>query len=381
MKVVGISTVPYEYELTRSIGDVNLPGGVRHAAELAVFVETDEEGLTGTTIGAFEAAGAIQRLEPLLIGEDPRAVTSLWERMSSMGFKAGLAGPIKLAISALDCALWDLRAKAHGVPLWKELGGSRSTVPAYASGLDTPLSDSELVDYYRGMAARGISAGKLKVGRDRDDDLRRLALMAEALASGGSRPSLMVDANEFWTPKQAVQRIAELERSFELTWVEEPVRRWDASGLRRVSDAIRAPVATGENLNAVNEYVPLVTAGAVDVVQFGARTGGITGSLHVAELAYAFDLPVSLMNCPGRFTAHLAAALPHHTMMEVLDVGRDAVLAGQPALRDGLIHLGDVPGAGIVFDSERLEAHRIERPSHATLGSTYGRAPDAGLVG
>jgi L-alanine-DL-glutamate epimerase-like enolase superfamily enzyme len=381
MKIVGISTVPYEYELTRSIGDVNLPGGVRHSADLAVFVETDEEGLTGTTIGAFEAAEAIRRLEPLLVGEDPRAVTALWERMLAVAFKAGLAGPIRLAVAAIDCALWDVRAKAHGIPLWKELGGSTSTVPAYASGLDTPLSDSELVDYYRRMAELGVSTGKLKIGRDRDDDLRRLGLMADALGSRGTRPSVMVDANEFWTPKQAIQRLTEIERSFELVWAEEPVRRWDVSGLRRVSDAIRAPVATGENLNAVNEYVPLIAAGAVDVVQFGARTGGITGSLHIAELAYAFDLPVSLMNCPGRFAAHLAAALPHHTRMEVLDAGRDAALVDQPPVRDGLIRLGDEPGAGVVFDPDRLAAHRIETPRGPNLASTYRRAPDAGLVG
>ena len=380
MKIVAITTVPYEYEYTRPIGDVNLPDGVTRGADLAVFVETDEE-VAGTTIGAFEAAAAIRGLEPLLVGEDPRSVRSLWQRMVSVGFKAGVAGPIRLAVAAIDCALWDLRAKANGVPLWKELGGASSTVPAYASGLDTPLADGELVDYYRAMAAQGVSAGKLKIGRDRDDDLRRLGLMADALASGGERPALMVDANEFWTPKQAVQRIAELERSYELAWVEEPVRRWDASGLRRVSAAIRAPVATGENLNAVNEYVPLVAAGAVDVVQFGARTAGITGALQVAELAYAFDLPVSLMNCPGRFVAHVAAALPHHTRMEVLAAGRDAVLVGQPPVRDGMIHLGDEPGSGVVFDPERLAAHRIETPSGPTLASTYRRAHDAGLVG
>jgi len=380
MQIVGIQTVPYGYELTRPIGDVNLPEGVTHGADLAVFVETDE-GLTGATIGAFEAAAAIHRLEPLLVGEDPRAVRSLWQRMVTLGFKAGVAGHIRLAIAAIDCALWDLRAKANTVPLWKELGASTSAVPAYASGLDTPLDDVQLVEYYRRMASLGISAGKLKIGRDREGDLRRLGLMAQALASGGGRPSVMVDANEFWTPKQAVQRIVELEASFTFAWVEEPVRRWDAEGLRRVSDAIRAPVATGENLNIVNEYVPLVVAGAVDVVQFGARTCGITGALQVAELAYAFDLPVSMMNCPGRFVAHLAAALPHHTMMEVLDAGRDAVLARQPPISEGLIELGVEPGSGVVFDAEKLAAHRIETVSGRTLATIYGRASDAGLIG
>jgi L-alanine-DL-glutamate epimerase-like enolase superfamily enzyme len=378
LKIVGIRTVPYEYTLPRPIGDVHIPEGETWLADLAVFVDTDE-GITGTTIGTPGAAEMIAALEGELVGRDPRAVRSLWERMVSIAFKAGNVGALKFALASIDCALWDVRAKAHGVPLWKELGGEQGEVRAYASGLDSPLDDEELATYYRRMAALGISAGKLKIGRDRDDDLRRLGVMAEALASAGGRPELMVDANEFWTPKQAVQRITELERSYELTWVEEPVPRHDARGLRRVSDAVRAPIATGENLDDAHDYVPLIANGAVDVVQISWTVSGITGALQVAELAHAFDLPVSMMNCPGRFMGHLAAALPHHVMMEVLDVGRDAVLTQQPELRDGMIVLGDQPGAGIDFDEERLAVHALG--GSAPTPSMYRRADDAGKVG
>jgi hypothetical protein len=121
-----------------------LPGGV--------FVDTDE-GITGTTIGFAAAAGAIEQLGGLLVGKDPRGVTSLWHRMVSVAFKAGNAGPIKGAISAIDCALWDIRAKANGVPLYRELGGSSPTARAYASGLDSPLDDEELVSSTGGWPA------------------------------------------------------------------------------------------------------------------------------------------------------------------------------------------------------------------------------------
>jgi L-alanine-DL-glutamate epimerase-like enolase superfamily enzyme len=252
----------------------------------------------------------------------------------------------------------------------------------YASGIDTPLTDDELVAYYRRMASLGVGAGKLKVGRDRIADSRRLHLMANALQSLGKYPQLIVDANEFWSPKQAVQRISELERDFELVWVEEPVRRWDHQGLRRVSDAIRAPVATGENLSAVNEFVPLVVNGAVDVIQIAASTSGITGALRVAELASAFDLPVSMMNCPGRFMGHVAAALPHHTMMEVLDAGRDAVLVHQPPIENGELLLGSEPGSGIEFHPDRLAAaHEAYGRAAIPPHEVYRRAEDAGLVG
>ncbi len=130
----------------------------------------------------------------------------MYERMQRITFKAGPHGPVARAIAALDGALWDLRAKANGVPLWRELGGSSGRVAVYASGLDMALSDEELRTYYQRMSQQyGIRAGKLKVGRDLDRDLQRLAVVRDALGQGpdGSRPSLMIDANEFWSPKQA----------------------------------------------------------------------------------------------------------------------------------------------------------------------------------
>ena len=106
-------------------------------------------------------------------------------------------------------------------------------MPIYASGLDTPLSDAEIGTHYREMAALGINAGKLKVGADQDADLRRLEIMRDALAASGRPPLLMIDANEYWTAKQAIARVREIERSFDLLLVEEPTERRDAAGLPR----------------------------------------------------------------------------------------------------------------------------------------------------
>lgn len=381
MEITNISTVSYSYLLDRPIGDVNLPEGFTHGSDTAVFVGTDDPELTGVGVGLGGAADAIDRFATLLEGRDPRSVRGLWNLMVSKSFKMGVAGPSKMAIAAIDCALWDLRAKAHGVPLWKELGAAMDRVPAYASGLDTPLSDDELVAFYEGMAGRGFSVGKLKVGRDPDDDRRRLELVHEALATSGKRPQVAIDANEYWTPKQAIQRVTALEDEFELAWVEEPVPRTDYAGLRRVSEAIRAPVATGENLNIAQEYAPLIQQEAVDLVQIGVLISGITGSLQVAELARGFDRPVTMSNCPGRHMAHLAAALPHHTMMEVFDAGREAVLVDPPSIEDGHVVLGDEPGSGIEFDEDKLEEFRQTDPGGQTLADMYGRPSDAGQVG
>ena len=161
------------------------------------------------------------------------------------------------------------------------------------------------------------------------------------------RPALLVDANEIWSPKQAVRAMRALEREFDIAWCEEPVIRTDLDGLRDVSRAISAAVATGENLKDVHLFAALLRHGAVDVVQVNPNMAGLTTCLRAAELAQAFDRPVSLMNSAGRYGAHLAAALPHHTMMEVLEAGRDATFTFDSVIEDGWIVLGDSPGAGI----------------------------------
>ena len=256
MIVTGITFTPYTYDMLRTIGDVNLPEGVNGGMELAVFVHTDE-GVTGCSVGADSAMQTLPMLTDLVIGTDPRSVRSTWNLLTSRAFKAGLHGPMAAGISAIDRALWDVRAKLHEVPLWKELGGNGKPVRAYASGLDTPLSDEELYKFYAGLAAKGVTAGKLKVGRDADEDERRLRVMIDALSSNGGRAQLIIDANEFWSPKQAIQRIARLERHFDFLWVEEPVPRRDFEGLRRVSEGVRAPIATGENFTDPQEFVTL----------------------------------------------------------------------------------------------------------------------------
>ena len=381
MRITGVRTVLYEYPLRRPIGDVQAHG-MRRMAELAVFLETDDEPV-GVAIAGAGASSAVDALAAELVGRDPRAVRAIYERMQRIAFKAGPYGPMAHAIAALDCALWDLRAKANGVPLWRELGASSGRVAAYASGLDMALSDDELRTYYQGMAQRyGIRAGKLKVGRDLDRDLERLTVIRDALASGsnGSRPSLMIDANEFWSPKQAIRHITAIEREFDLVWAEEPVRRDDHRGLARVSSAVRTGVATGENLTAPIQFAPLVLNGSADVLQMGVGNVGVTGALRIGEMADTFGLPVAMVNCPGRYAAHIATVLPNHLMMEVLDVGRDAVFTTGHTIEDGEIVLGETPGIGLVFDEQRLAQHVVDRPSPGTLGVGYRRSPDSGLA-
>jgi len=119
----------------------------------------------------------------------------------------------------------------------------------------------------------------------------------------------------------------------------------------------------------------------VDIVEVGMGTTGITGAMQVADLAYGFELPVAMMNCPANIMAHLAAALPNHMMMEVVGAGREQGMSlVDNHIEDGWIVLGDAPGLGIAFDEAKLASLAVERPSPDAGASPWGRRRGAGLV-
>lgn len=379
MKITGVRTLLYEYDLARPISDANDPDGHQHVTSLAVLIDTDA-GVTGMSLGSPSARSHIHSMvDSLLLGHDPRGVRGLWKKLVDSVFKGNNRGIVNDALSSIDVALWDLKAKANHEPLWKTLGASTRKVMAYASGIDIGLSDDELRAFYTSMASKGIQAGKLKIGLDMEADLRRLRIMQECLATSGKPPILMIDSNEYWSPKQAIRSIQQIEEQFDLTWVEEPARRWDYRGLRQVSRAVRAAVATGENLDDISEFTPLIHHEAVDVVEVGSGASGITGALQVADLAYAYDLPIAMMNCPANFMAHVAAALPNHWMMEVAALGREVGMCCDVTIQDGWIILGDTPGHGMQFDEALLTPYLVNAPSPRAGAIGWGRRRGAGM--
>ncbi len=381
MKITGLRTTVYEHSLTRRMGDANSPSGRVQGSACLVELTTDE-GLIGI---AFGSGGARQQMQSLvnraLLGEDPRHVKGLWQRMVSLAFKAGHYGIINDAISALDVALWDLKAKYNGEPLWKTLGGSRPKAAAYASGLDMPLSDDDIEAWYRKMAQGwGFSAGKLKVGLDQDADMRRIERMQRGLETADKTTILYVDANEFWSPKQAIRKVREMEERFDIGWVEEPCRRWDFLGLRRISDAIKAPVCAGENLDTLGEFLPYFHNRSADVVQVSAGMTGITCALQLADAAYGLELPVTLGGSPGNLHAHLAPAIPNFMTMEVQEPEPvDGVMTSDVTIKDGTAIPGNKPGNGLDVNRDALKAQEVSVVSSSAGPSPFGRRPGAGL--
>jgi len=364
MRITGFRTLTTVHEWGRPVGDANgvYANGVTDFP--IVLVDTDQD-ITGVGFGSHVE---LDNVFAAIDGEDPRCTTALYDKMLRHTFKAGHAGAVFATIGALDTALWDIKAQAAGEPLWRLLGGRDRVVPAYASGLDIGLSDDELVKLYQAYAEHGLQSAKLKGGLDLEQDRRRLALVRDVLAEASKvRPGLMIDANESWTRKQAVRHVTELERTFDLTWVEEPVRRWDAEGLAAVGRGIRASVASGENLTGLEQYRPLLAAGALDIVQAGA-VWGVTHFLRVAALAHAHDLPVSPVGSTPVPLLHAAASLPNHIASELQTLLPPIGLTLDMHVEDGSFVLGDSAGLGITIDEEAISALAGRLPTRLLAG-------------
>jgi L-alanine-DL-glutamate epimerase-like enolase superfamily enzyme len=360
VKITGFRVEAYLMKMDRPVGDANLPSGVEMLPGSILYLDTDQ-GLTGISLGY--GGAAVESLFGVIEGADPRETVALWIRMNDFLHKAGNEGAACAALSAIDMALWDLKAKIACEPLWRTLGAKQGRVKAYASGLDYCLSDDELFDFYRRMAKLGIRDGKLKVGLDVKADLRRLGIMREALSIASPKPGLMIDANEYWSPKQAVRYVRQIERKYKLLWVEEPARRWDYHGLQQVSRQVGAKVASGENLHTLRDVYPLIANRAVGVLNVWTGQSGVTGLRQIAHMAHVHGLEVSMMNAQANYMAQVAAALPNHTMMEVVDPGREHCLRFDNRVEDGHIVMGDAPGFGIEVDEAKLRALQADPPT------------------
>ena len=367
MRITGYRILDTVQDWGRPVGDANGVFSDGLVPVPIVMVDTDE-GITGVGLGPHADAGAVFAA---IDGEDPRAVTALYDRMLRQTFKSGHAGAVFATIGAFDTALWDIKAQAAGEPLWRLLGGRDRRVPAYASGLDIGLTDDELVALYQDYAAHGLRAAKLKGGLDVERDRRRLTLVRDVLADAarGARPALMLDANEAWSRKQAVRHVCELERTIDLTWVEEPVRRWDVEGHAVVSMGIRASVASGENLSGLEQFRPLLAAGAIDVVQTSA-VWGITHFLRVATLAHAGDLLASPVGNSPIGLLHAATSIPNHLVSELQNLAAPHGVHIDVHVEAGEFVLGESAGLGIRIDEDVIRAD-TRRP-----GAPAGAGPN-----
>lgn len=255
---------------------------------------------------AHRAAVAIvqETLTPVVVGQPVMAVERAYVAMRQAVRNAGGPGVSACAISAVDAALWDLKARVLGVPLVDLLGPVRDAVPIYGSGGFTSYSESQLAAQLGGWAAQGLRAVKMKIGREPGADRVRVARARQAI---GPRTALLVDANGAYGAKLAVEQGRAFAEA-RVSWFEEPVSSDDLDGLRFVRERVPMDVAAGEYGYTPHYFQAMLAADAVDVLQADAtRCGGVSGFLRASAIADAAGWPLSAHTAPS-LHAHVGCA-------------------------------------------------------------------------
>ena len=335
----------YEWDST-TIVIVDVTGGGKH-------------GLGYTYADTATAKLVADKLKQIVIGRDAMSVQGAWLAMMHSIRNLGRPGICAMAISAVDTALWDLKARLFDVPLVTLLGQVRNELPIYGSGGFTNYSNEQLETQLHGWVEQGIPRVKMKIGRDAKSDRQRVASARKAIDED---VDLFVDANGAYSRKEALVQARAFEE-FGVRWFEEPVSSDDLEGLRLIRDELPGgmEVAAGEYGYDIDYFRRMLGAGSVDVLQADAtRCCGFTGFLQVAALCDAHHISLS-SHCAPALHVHIGCSSPsfrhaeyfhdHVRIERMIFDGVVGPVAG--TLRPGLGR----PGLG--FTLKRADAQKV----------------------
>jgi D-galactarolactone cycloisomerase len=337
----------------------------------------------GALIGYGEAhhgrcPGAVAKLiqttlAGMVVGMDALDVVGVWKKIYKMQLGShGLGAAAAIALSGIDLALWDIRGKAVGWPLYKLLGGNTNPIPAYAGGVSLGYQEPEkLVDEVQSFVSEGYRAIKLRIGDTPSRDLERVAAVRKAFGDG---LTILVDANASYTLDDAREAMPGLD-DFRVGWLEEPFPAHDYRSYEMATGFGRVPLAAGENHYTRFEFDRLIECRAVQVLQPDiSKAGGITELLRIAAMASACKLPIhphtSITGLNMAASIHLLAAIENPGYFEA-DVSRVNPFRDQLTMtpyvldENGCVRPQELPGIGLEVDEDFLNAHPvIEGPSY-----------------
>jgi D-galactarolactone cycloisomerase len=363
--IVAIETVAIRVPLVRAYHGSHYH--MTHRSTLIVRIVTEHgivgEAYAGDEDKALHEIDAIVREEiaPLLIGRDVLAVERCWEAMRAVTFdilrdrRLGL-----VACACVDAAIWDAVGRECGQPLWRLWGGYRNRIPMILIG-GYYAPDADIAAEVAEVRELGLAGMKFKVGgRSPEEDAERFR---QARQAGGPDLLLAADANQAWTPQEAI-RFARLVEDLDLMWLEEPCRwRNDHRAMRDVRYAAGVRVCAGQSEYSAAGCRDLMAAGAIDVCNFDASwSGGPTEWRRAAAIAHTFDVTMGHHEEP-QVASHLLASIPHGSCVECFHPDRDPIwwglIANRPPLRDGMIELSDAPGLGWELDADYINRYRV----------------------
>jgi L-rhamnonate dehydratase len=309
----------------------------------------------------------VNGLRNILLGEDPLAIASLWEKMWQSTLYFGRNGAVVHAMAGIDLALWDIKGKALEQPVHKLLAGGayyRSEIRAYASNM-MQMTPEATAARAKEVMAEGFTAVKFgwePLGQDADFDCQLIGAIRDTI---GPRTQLMIDAGLAWDAKTAIQR-CRLFEPYDLFWLEEPLGPDDLRGYARLSTAVDTRIAAGEEEATTEGFRRFMDEGRIDVVQVDVTRTGLTQAMRIAELAHARGLPCAnhtfTTDINVAASLHFLAAIPNAIILEYgvepSDIARN--LAKRPIrIEDGIARVPTAPGLGIEINEAIVE--RYER--------------------
>jgi L-alanine-DL-glutamate epimerase-like enolase superfamily enzyme len=331
--------------------------------ETPIVTITDSDGAVGTgysyTIGT--GGSSVMRLlkdhlVPRVIGQDADRIEAIWHDLEFFTHATTIGAVTAIAIAAIDTALWDLRAKKLGLPLWKLAGGAKDRCPLYTTeGGWLHIETEALVDDALVAQAQGFIGSKVKIGRPHgSEDLARLEAVRKAV---GPSYEIMTDANQGFTLDEAIRRAGRL-GDIDLAWIEEPLAADDIDGHVRLSMSTTTPIAVGESLYSIRHFREYMQKGACSIVQVDVgRIGGITPWLKVAHAAEAFDIPV----CPHflmELHVSLACAVQNGKYVEYIPQ-LDEIAGARMRIENGHALAPSEPGIGIGWDWDAIKRRSV----------------------
>ena len=342
--------------------------------ETPLVTVTDADGASGTgysyTIGT--GGSSVMRLladhlTPRLIGREAGEVEAIWRDLELATHATTVGAITAIALAAIDTALWDLRCRRAGLPLWRMAGGARSSAPCYTTeGGWLHLPVEAIVEDALATQARGFTGSKVKIGRPTPaEDAGRIAALREAVGDGYE---IMTDANQGFR-RDTARRWAAALHPFDLAWIEEPLPADDVAGHAELARAATMPVAVGESLYSIRHFADYIARGAASVIQVDAgRIGGITPWLKVAHMAEAFDLPV----CPHflmELHVSLVCAVPNGRHVEYIPQ-LDEITTQGLRIEGGRAVAPEAPGIGIEWDEDAIAARAIAEFTREIRGAS-----------